>query len=254
MTEALLRGSRAAASPFGGGPGRSAHTAPTLLFDVYGTLGDPRGLADALAAVTQDAERIARSWRTHQLQISWLLSLMERYEDFEAVSTYALETAFAEAGLELTSAMRREALSGLQSLALYDDVAPALERLEAKGCVLAVLSNGSPPMLESLLRSAGIQDRFEHVISVDEVRVFKPAPAVYRHAAARLGRPIDRLWLVSGNPFDAAGAKAAGMRVAKVERAPSFRYPFAAPPDLVVATLLELPDAIGSGNAEEVVR
>lgn len=232
--------------------GPPAQPAPALLFDVYGTLGDPSGMANALAAVTQDAQRLARSWRMHQLQISWLLSLMQRYEDFEAVTAYALETAFAEAGLELTTGARRAALRGLESLALYDDVAPALERLESAGYVLAVLSNGSPSMLESLLRNAGIRDRFQHVISVDEVRVFKPSPAVYRHAAARLGRPSEQLWLVSANPFDAAGGKAAGMRVAKVEREPSYSYPFAAPPNLVISTLHELSDSIGA--AQEVDR
>ena len=246
-------GHRAAAVPSGGGPGPLSPAAPVLLMDVYGTLGDPRGMADALAGVAASAQ-LASRWRTHQLQITWLLSLMERYEDFEAVSGYALEVAFGEAGLRLTGDVRRAALRAVETLALYDDVAPALERLEASGYVLAVLSNGSPSMLEALLRSGGLRDRFQHMISVDEVRVFKPAPSVYHHAAARLGRPIGELWLVSGNPFDAAGAKSAGMRVVRVEREPSFHYPFAAPPDLVVSTLLELPDAIGSVLAREALR
>lgn len=253
MTTSLLNGGRAAASPSGGGPRTPARAIPPLLFDVYGTLGDPRGMADALAGVAQEPERLARSWRTHQLQISWLLSLIERYEDFEAVTAYALEVAFAEAELELASGARQQALRGLETLPLYDDVAPALVRLEAAGGVLAVLSNGSPAMLESLLRSAGIRDRFQQVVSVDEVGVFKPAPAVYRHAAQRLDRAVDELWLVTANPFDAAGAKSAGMRVAKVEREPSFDYPFAPRADLVVSTLLELPEAIGSVMAEEVL-
>lgn len=227
-------------------PGRA------LLFDVYGTLGDLSGITELLATVTDDAQALARSWRRHQLEISWLVSLMETYEDFEAVSAHALEVAFFETGIELPGSLARELLGRLTTLRIYDDVAPAFERLESAGCLLAVLSNGSPSMLESLLRNAGIRDRFQHVISVDEVRVFKPSPAVYRHAAARLGRPSEQLWLVSANPFDAAGGKAAGMRVAKVEREPSYGYPFAAPPDLVVSTLLELSDSIGV--AQEVHR
>lgn len=215
-----------------------------VAFDVYGTLGDPAPVVDAFPASAGEAGRLAAAWRRHQLEISWLLSLMGRYEDFEAVTAYALEAAFAEAGLELDGLLRRELLARLESLVLYEDVPVALGRLQEAGFRLAILSNGSPRMLESLCTAAGIRERFEEVISVHEVGIYKPAPVVYRHAAERLGRPIGEIWLVSGNPFDAAGAKAAGMRVAKVERGPSFRYPFAGEPDLVVATLAQLADAL----------
>jgi 2-haloacid dehalogenase len=87
------------------------------------------------------------------------------------------------------------------------------------------------------------------VISVDEVGVFKPAPAVYEHAARRLGRPIADVWLVSANPFDAAGGKVAGMRVCKLERRPSIRYAFAGPPDLILTSLAALPAALSNKPA-----
>lgn len=188
----------------------------------------------------RDIGPLVTGWRRHQLEISWLLSVMERYEDFEAVTAYALDVALAEGGLVLSEDERRALLRNVERLEVFPDVRPALDRLEAADFPLAVLSNGSSRMLDALLGRAGITERFAAVISVDEVGVFKPAPAVYRHAARRLDREIGDVWLVSGNPFDAAGAKAAGMRVAKIERQASFCYPFAEAPDIIVSGLEEL--------------
>ena len=215
-----------------------------VAFDLYGTLLDVSGLASAWDSSVADAGALALAFRRHQLEISWLLSLTETYEDFGAVSAHALDVALAEAGLELPPSRRDELLAAVGSLQVYPDAPAALDALEQAGFPLAVLSNGSPAQLESLLSAAGIRGRFGELISVEEVRIYKPAPAVYRHAAERLGRPIGEVWLVSGNPFDAAGAKAAGMRVAKLERSRSFSYPFAGPPDLVVASLTELAEAL----------
>ena len=216
---------------------------PAVAFDVYGTLGDVSRLAEGIGD-GRDLSGLVARWRTHQLEISWLVTLMDRYADFGAVCADALELAVAQEGVELSEGDRRALLRRLEVLAAYPDAAPALRRLRQAGFELAVLSNGSPQMLGSLLRSAGIEDCFAAVISVDEVRAFKPAPVVYRHAAARLGRSLDEIWMVSGNAFDAAGAKAAGMKVAKIERAPTFSYPFADPPDLTVRTLEELADTL----------
>lgn len=227
---------------------------PALLFDVYGTLADTGTMVDAVAPLGGNAEQLARSWRAHQLQISWLLTLLGSYEDFDAVTAYALEVALAEAGLRTNDRQRRQVLEGIDRMVVFDDVVPALHSLAAAGHVLGVLSNGSPRTLESLLSAAGIRDCFLHVISADEVRAFKPVPSVYHHAATRVGVPAGELWLVSANPFDAAGAKAAGLRVAKLERGPSFSYPFAGSPDLTIASLLDLHDAVRPGLTTEVLR
>ncbi len=223
--------------------------AAPLAFDVYGTLGDPRGMADALHEYTEDAEQVGVRWRTHQLEISWLLTVMERYDDFRAVTRFALQCALEEAQVQLSGDDLDAIIGHVDRLELYDDAVPALDALLESGHRLAILSNGSPSMLETLLKEAGIDDRFDAVISVHEVGAFKPAPAVYRHAASRLGSEIGETWLISGNPFDAAGAKAAGMRVAKIERTGSFLYPFVGPPDLVCDSLASLPGELARISA-----
>jgi 2-haloacid dehalogenase len=211
-----------------------------LAFDVYGTLIDVSRMGRELEAPGLDGAALAASWRRHQLEISWLLSLMGRYEDFSAVSGYALDATLAETGIELSDDERARALAALSELPAYDDAARALARLAGAGFRLAVLSNGSPAMLDAVLATAGVIDRFEDVVSVDEVGVYKPSPRVYEHAAGRLELPLNEVWLVSANPFDCAGAKSAGLGVVKVERAPTLSYGFAAPPDLVVGSLAEL--------------
>ncbi len=214
-----------------------------LAFDLYGTLVDPARQADVLGDYVGAPDAVAARWRRHQLEISWLLSLMERYEDWNAVTAYALDAALAEAGASLSAARRDELLQrAAKHTALFDDVVPALDALA--GFELAVFSNGALEQTQATLARTRIAERFGAVISVDEVGVFKPSPAVYAHAARRLGREMGSVWLVTGNPFDAAGASLAGMRVAKVERTAALRYGFAPAPDLVVADLRELARAL----------
>jgi 2-haloacid dehalogenase len=222
----------------------SARRPAALAFDVYGTLIDVTAMGRELVATGLDPAGLAASWRRHQLEITWLLSLMERYEDFAAVTRFALDVALAEAGLEIPSAEEEAALAAIARLPAHADAPAALERLAAAGLRLVVLSNGTAAMLDAVLSAAGLRERLEKVVSVDEVGVYKPAPAVYQHAAAQVGCAPTDVWLVSANPFDCAGAGAAGLGVVKVERGRSFSYPFAKPPDLVVSTLTELADAL----------
>jgi 2-haloacid dehalogenase len=169
---------------------------------------------------------------------------MGRYEDWAHVARYGLLAALQEAEQELTAKQLDELLGQTRVPSLYEDVCDALVELSEAGHVLAVFSNGTAAQLQAILADTDIVRFFDHVISVDEVGVFKPAPVVYEHAARRLGRPITDVWLVSANPFDAAGGKAAGMRVCKLERQPSIRYAFAEPPDLILTSLTALPTAL----------
>jgi 2-haloacid dehalogenase len=112
------------------------------------------------------------------------------------------------------------------------------------GYELAVLSNGTPAMIASCLANSGLAGFFGHRISVDEVRVFKPSPIVYRHAAGRLSRPAGQILLVTSNAFDSVGASAAGMRTAWVNRSDAPFDTIGARPDLTVPALDRLPAAL----------
>ncbi|MEZ5099060.1 MAG: haloacid dehalogenase type II [Thermoleophilia bacterium] len=216
-----------------------------LAFDVYGTLVDPASFADALAGRVPHADALAGAWRRHQLEISWLLTAAGRYEPWPTVTGHALDAAMDEAGLPRLAADERDAVLELAALPRpYPDALPALEALRDEGHALAVLSNGTSAGLSRLLEHVGLASAFGAVVSVDEIDRYKPAPEVYAHCAARLGRAPCEVWLVSGNPFDAAGAALAGLRVAKVERARTHRYGFAPAPDLVVTSLADLPAAL----------
>jgi 2-haloacid dehalogenase len=220
---------------------------PTLAFDMFGTLVDPMSHADALRPHTERPEQLARSWRTHQLEISWLLSLAEDYQDWGSVTAYALDVALAEAGLALSDTERERALARAAAPDLFEEVTGALNRLRGEDIDLWVFSNGSRAGLDRILAQHELEESFSGVISCEEVGVYKPAPATYRRAADRIGLPLNEVWLVSGNPFDCAGGSLAGMRVVKVERTPSIAYPFAREPDRVVAGLHDLPNALAAG-------
>jgi len=141
------------------------------------------------------------------------------------------------AGAEL----RARLMASYERLGAYADARPALEALRARGLRLAILSNGSPRMLAAAAETAGLAPLLEHVLSVEEVRVYKPSPAVYRLAPVRLGLWPAEIAFVSANGWDASGAKAAGFSVAWCNRAglPVDRLPDR--PDVEIRSLAELP-------------
>ena len=220
----------------------------TLAFDVYGTLVDPLGIETELRRLVPGvAAEISRSWRQKQLEYTFRLTAMERYEDFERVTRRALEYALAAepAGREITAREKDSLMSRYDDLELFPDAVPGLKRLREAGHATAVFSNGSPRMLDSLMEATGLGEYFQAVISVDEVGAYKPSTRVYRHAARRLGREIGEVRLVSSNPFDVVGAEAAGMRAAWIDRSGGLFDTLGPPPDVVVRTLTELADALG---------
>src|SRR4051812_3021293 len=212
-----------------------------LAFDVYGTLVDPIAISDALSAlIPADAARMAEIWRQKQLEYSFRLTVMDRYEDFEWVTARAFEYALAVTGHTLSAKQRAEVLSRYDALAPFEDVRPALEQLRAARARMVVFSNGSHRMLGAVLASAGLTDYFEAVVSVDEVRAFKPSPRVYHHLAKRVGREAGQVRLVSSNPFDVIGAMSVGMAVAWVNRSRAIFDTLAPVPPLTISTLAGL--------------
>jgi 2-haloacid dehalogenase len=222
-----------------------------LAFDMYGTLVDPIRIQGRLGRYFPDeeAQRVAEVWRQKQLEYTFRLTAMERYEDFERVTRKALDYALEAAGRELDADHKDALMAQYNDLERFADVEPGLERLKEAGHVMVVFSNGAPRMLDALVDAAGLRPYFRGLVSVDEVKAYKPSPKTYRRVAERLRRPIGEIRLVSSNPFDDIGAEAAGMRAAWVDRSGGLFDTLAPRPEMVVATLTELADALEAGAA-----
>ena len=208
------------------------------VFDAYGTLFDVRSVMEAGREITSDPAALSTLWRQKQLEYTWLRSLMGRYEDFWAVTEAALRYAIRRLALSATSTQIDRLMAAYLTLACFPEVKAALARLAPRPC--AVLSNGAPAMLKAAVDSSGLGPWLPQVLSVDAVRVFKPAPAVYALGPAALRLPADQMLFVSSNAWDVAGAKAFGYRVAWCNRAnlPEEELGFSA--DLVVTRLDQL--------------
>ena len=193
-----------------------------LIFDAYGTLFDVASVADVCAGRAPDPVRLIALWRTKQLEYSFLRCLTgaAAYVDFWEVTSDALDFAAQRLGLRLSAADREAALQGWLQVRPYADVQSSLERLSA-GRTCMILSNGSPSMLREAVHSAGLAGRFQAVLSVDVVHVYKPSPRVYQLAVDAIGLPTDQLMFVSSNGWDAAGARAFGLPVAWINRSAS---------------------------------
>ena len=212
-----------------------------LVFDAYGTLYDVHSVLQRCDSFFPGrGAQLSQLWRAKQLEYTWLRSLMGRYAPFSTVTREALAYACEALGLELT-AERMEALMGeYNMLSMYPDVQPAFAK--STRAKRAILSNGSPDMLEPLVRHSGLA--LDAVLSVDEARVFKPAPEVYELAVRRLGVAKERIGFVSSNGWDAAGAKSFGFRVFWINRAgaPAERLGFR--PDRTISSLAELDEIL----------
>ena len=184
-----------------------------LVFDAYGTLFDVHSVMRRCETCWPGmGAALSAAWRAKQLEYTWQRSLMRAYRPFSEVTRDALEHTCEAMGLPLSSANREELMAEYRRLALFPDV--ALERLGGKK---AILSNGSPDMLEPLVAQSGLQ--FDAVLSVDEVKMYKPAPAVYELAVRKLNTPKEQITFVSSNCWDALGAKSFGFTVYWINRA-----------------------------------
>jgi 2-haloacid dehalogenase len=215
-----------------------------LAFDAYGTLLDIFSVDRACADVTGDPKAFVTLWRAKQLEYTFQRSLMDRYVDFWQVTADALEYTVARLGLDLSMAAREQLLQAWLDLAPFPEVAEALRRLA--GRPLAVLSNGSPRMLETVLDRSGLRPLLTHVLSVDDVRVYKPSPRVYELAPRHLGVGPEAIVFVSGNPWDAAGAASFGFRVAWLNRAGLPFDRLGQAPNVEVRDLAELAEMLGA--------
>ncbi|HEX4137073.1 MAG TPA: haloacid dehalogenase type II [Bryobacteraceae bacterium] len=206
-----------------------------VLFDAYGTLFD-------VHAVTPSGSSLSQVWRQKQLEYTWLHGLMGTYEDFARVTESALRSAIDQLAMQLTEEQVRNLLEAYFRVPAFEDVRPALESL--KRMPLAILSNGSPKMLDAAVRHNGLESFFTEILSVDEVRTYKPSPRVYALGTQRFKLAAEEILFVSSNWWDAAGAKAFGYRVCWCNRSGAPREHFGVAPDLTVDGLNQIMEAL----------
>jgi 2-haloacid dehalogenase len=192
-------------------------TIKAVVFDAYGTLYD----IQSVATVTEEAfpgygELITQIWRIKQLEYTWLRSLMRRYEDFSVVTCDSLAYTLRILRLKHQHGVFERIMDKYLHLDLYPDAKAALAAMQ--GRKLAILSNGSTDMLNTLVRNSGLDRVLDATISIDSQKIFKPSPDAYTLIEARLGVPPADVLFVSSNPWDACGAKAFGLNVAWIER------------------------------------
>ena len=221
---------------------KSPGTPVTLAFDVYGTLIDTHGVVVALEKhVGVKAPDFSRAWREKQLEYSFRRGLMQNYENFARCTSDALDYTSTYFKVFLSENEKEELLNVYKVLPAFDDVKEGLERAMAYGFRMFAFSNGSADAVETLLNHAGIRDYFLGVVSVDEIKSFKPNPGVYCHFLRRAGAIGADAWLISSNPFDVIGALSAGMKAAWIKRSPEALFdPWGIKPTLTVKSLLDL--------------
>lgn len=221
----------------------------TCIFDAYGTLFDVNAAAMQAAKEPAQADlaavwpALARDWRMKQLQYTWLRAVAGRHCDFWQVTKDGLDWAMQAHGLT-QDATRKRLLELYWELATFPEVPAMLAALKAKGMATAILSNGSPDMLDAAVSSAGIGDLLDAVLSVDEVGVFKPHDRVYDLVGARFGCTRDEVLFVSSNGWDAAGAAGYGFQTVWVNRAGEPVDRLYATPHHILSDLVKIPDFV----------
>ncbi|KAH9215035.1 HAD-like domain-containing protein [Leptodontidium sp. 2 PMI_412] len=198
-----------------------------IAFDLYGTLLSTESIAKELATHFGDekAQSIAALWRRFQLEYTWRMNSMGLYKPFSDITHASLEHALAESSVILSEDNIASLMKAYDSLGTFPDVAPGLKDIASSPNITAyVFSNGTDAMVSSSVnQSPSLSSHasvFKDLITVQEVKAFKPHPKVYEHLLKKVGKANDvgSVWLVSGNPFDVVGARAVGMQAAWVDR------------------------------------
>jgi 2-haloacid dehalogenase len=215
--------------------------ASVYVFDAYGTLFDVHAaIARHRAAAGSDAERFSEIWRTKQLEYAWTLTLAGHYADFWTLTERALDHAFDRVPT-VSRALRTKLLDAYLTLDAFADARAALTALKTRGQCIAILSNGTPRMLDAAVQASGMAALCDAVLSVDVIRMYKPRPEVYALVTERFGVRPDEVAFISSNRWDIMGAASFGFQAVWVNRAQMPQeYPHQ-PPAHTVSDLSALP-------------
>ena len=218
----------------------------TLAFDVYGTLIDTHGIVPKLHKIVgNSAEKFSRTWRDKQLEYSFRRGLMQEYKTFAVCTSHALDYACIYYNTSLTNEQKDDLLGVYRILPTFNDVKEGLTQLKATGFRMYAFSNGCADDVENLLVATGIRGYFLGVVSVDEIKSFKPDPAVYRYFLEKSGVTSSNAWLISSNPFDVIGSISVGFKSVWVRRSRDATFdPWGIEPTIITKSLCSLSDYI----------
>jgi 2-haloacid dehalogenase len=218
------------------------------VFDAYGTLFDFASAARGCRDVLGDAiEKLTPLWRDKQLQYTWLRAVQGRHADFWQVTGDALDIAMETLAIE-KSGLRDRLMNLYLTLEPFPEVPEVLRQLKTAGLRTAILSNGSPMMLDAAVRESGLSTLLDAVLSVESVGVYKPHPKVYQLAVDRLGIPAAAIAFQSSNAWDAYAASAFGMQVVWCNRYGQRPERLPGKPDRMVRSLAELPALVAASQ------
>ncbi|BBO71604.1 haloacid dehalogenase [Desulfosarcina alkanivorans] len=214
------------------------------VFDAYGTLFDVHSAVGKHRHRLGDlADQVSNIWRTKQLEYTWLRSLMGHHADFWQVTQDALDFAFDMHSINNPD-LRRDLMDAYLKLDCYPEVPEALSILKSRGFNLAILSNGTPAMLDAAVKNSGLDDLIEKNFSVEDAGIFKPDCRVYRLAVDGLKVRSEEIVFQSSNAWDASGASAFGFKVAWVNRFGQSEERLPGKPDVEIRNLMALPDVL----------
>jgi 2-haloacid dehalogenase len=213
----------------------------TLAFDVYGTLIDTNGVVDLLKTmVGVKAKSFSATWRDKQLEYSFRRAAMINYVSFAVCTKQALEYTCLYYKEDLNENQIEELLAIYKVLPAFDDVKPALTILKKEGYRLFAFSNGQSSAVELLLENAGIKNLFLGIVSVDDIKTFKPSPGAYAHFLRTSEAKGEESWLISSNSFDVTGSISAGMKSAWIKRSSESLFdPWEIQPTFTVNSLID---------------
>jgi 2-haloacid dehalogenase len=208
-----------------------------IAFDMFGTLADTGSVTRELAPACGDqAGSVAQAWRARQVEYMFRVTAMGQFPPFADLTRWGLAAALAESGITMTGAEQATVASAYRRLRPFDDTRPALAAVRELGHEIVVFSVGPKAWLAEL--AASYREYIDDLISAEDAGVYKPHPGIYRYLLARTGTEPAAVVLVSSNPFDIAGAKAARIRTAWCQRDPAALFdPWGPRPDHVIAGL-----------------
>ena len=189
-----------------------------IIFDAYGTLFDVNSAAEKCKSKIGDKwENFANYWRTTQLEYTWLRSLMNRHKDFWQITEDSLDKSMKV--FKINNRMKSELLDLYKVLSPYPEVKDTLEKLKKKKYKLAILSNGTPALINELVKSNNLENLFDNIFSIEKVGIFKPSSKVYDMPINNYKIKKEEIAFLSANSWDVSGGGNYGYNSIWVNRA-----------------------------------